>query len=75
MIVQRFSLLWNLTFLVVGPGWFVLAWMIWESGQLQTPTHQAIYLWVVIPGFLVIYLSGFFIERWHRKKQQAAKAS
>jgi len=67
-----FIALWNITFVFVGPFWFVLAWMIWASGQLQTVGDKMTYLAVVIPGFLVIYLSGFFIERWHKKKKKAS---
>jgi|APHig6443718053_1056840.scaffolds.fasta_scaffold04160_5 hypothetical protein len=67
-----FTKLWNITFLFVGPFWFVLAWMIWTSGQLQTFSDRMIYLGVVIPGFLIIYFSGFFIEGWHKKKQERA---
>jgi len=47
----------------------MLAWMIWSSGQLQTVGDQMTYLAVVVPGFIVIYLSGFFIEGWHKKKK------
>ncbi|MBM3422997.1 MAG: hypothetical protein FJY09_07105 [Chlorobi bacterium] len=64
-----FTTLWNVTFLFVGPLWFMLAWMIWSSGQLQTVGDQMTYLAVVVPGFIVIYLSGFFIEGWHKKKK------
>ncbi|MEE9904282.1 hypothetical protein [Chlorobium sp.] len=64
-----FTTLWNVTFLFVGPFWFMLAWMIWSSGQLQTLSDRMTYLAVVIPGFIVIYLSGFFIEGWHKKKK------
>ena len=65
-----FATLWNLMFVFVGPLWFVLAWMIWVSGQLQTLGDRMTYLGVVIPGFLVIYLSGFLIEGWHKKKKE-----
>ncbi|ABL66017.1 hypothetical protein [Chlorobium phaeobacteroides] len=65
-----FTSLWNIMFAYVGPSWLLLVWMIWSSGQLKTPDDHMIYLAFVIPGFVVIYLSGFIIERWHNKKQQ-----
>ncbi|NTV92550.1 MAG: hypothetical protein HGA72_04530 [Chlorobiaceae bacterium] len=68
-----FTTLWNITFAFVGPAWLVLVWMIWSSGQLKTPDEQMIYLALVIPGFVVIYLSGFIIERRHNKKQQRSE--
>jgi len=43
--------------------------MIWSSGQLQTIDDKILFLAIVIPGFLLIYFSGFFIEGWHKKKQ------
>jgi len=64
-----FKRLWNTTFLFVGPAWYLLVWMIWSSGQLPTTGEQIPFLCVVIPGFLLIYCSGFFIEGWHKKKQ------
>ncbi|MEI6757197.1 MAG: hypothetical protein FDX18_02015 [Chlorobium sp.] len=64
-----FKRLWNTTFLFVGPGWYLLVWMIWSSGQLQTIDDKILFLAIVIPGFLLIYFSGFFIEGWHKKKQ------
>lgn len=67
-----FTTLWNITFVFVGPLWFVLAWLIWASGQLQTVGDRMTYLAVVIPGFLCIYLSGFLIEGWHKKKKKKA---
>ena len=65
-----FKTLWNATFVVVGPFWAVLAWMIWSSGQLRTPQHQTLFLGMVIPGFIMIYLSGFLIQKRHAKKLQ-----
>jgi hypothetical protein len=44
--------------------------MIWSSGQLTTISDKIAFLGVVIPGFLIIYGSGFFIEGWHKKKQE-----
>ncbi|MEI8031914.1 MAG: hypothetical protein WCH05_00995 [Chlorobiaceae bacterium] len=66
-----FKRLWNGMFLFVGPGWSLLVWMIWSSGQLNSPADKIIFLSVVIPGFLFIYFSGFFIEGWHKRKQGA----
>jgi len=64
-----FKRLWNTTFLFVGPAWYVLVWMIWSSSQLQNIGDKITFLSVVIPGFLLIYGAGFFIEEWHNKKQ------
>ncbi|NTW57408.1 MAG: hypothetical protein HGB20_10285 [Chlorobiaceae bacterium] len=64
-----FKKLWNTMFLFIGPGWYVLVWMIWSSGQLQAIEEKLIFLGVVIPGFLMIYFAGFWIEGWHKKKQ------
>ena len=69
-----FKSLWNRMFVVVGPVWALLAWMIWSSGQLRTPQHQMMYLGIVIPGFVLIYLSGFMIRKRHAKKQKGAVA-
>ena len=66
-----FKRLWNTTFLFVGPVWCVLVWMIWSSGQLPAIGDKISFLGVVIPGFLLIYSSGFFIEGWHEKKKKA----
>lgn len=71
-MTYRFSMLWNAMFLFMGPLWFLLCWMIWESEQLQSVEDKLIYLVIVIPGFFAVYLSGFFIERWHKKKQRKA---
>ena len=68
---HSFKRLWNTTFLFVGPIWCVLVWMIWSSGQLSTIGDKISFLAAVIPGFLLIYGSGFFIESWHEKKQKA----
>jgi hypothetical protein len=67
---NSFRKLWNTMFLFVGPAWYLLVWMIWSSGQLQTIGDKTTFLVMVIPGFLLIYSSGFFIERWHEKKQK-----
>ncbi|TLU87837.1 MAG: hypothetical protein FDX21_03200 [Chlorobium sp.] len=66
-----FKRLWNTAFLFVGPAWYLLVWMIWSSGQLQTTGDKISFLCIVIPGFLTVYSSGFFIERWHEKKKKA----
>lgn len=70
--MHTFKKLWNATFIFVGPLWFVLVWMIWKSGQLHFTQDKAIFLCVVIPGFIVVYLSGFLIESWHLKKKRQA---
>ncbi len=67
---HSFTKLWNLTFAFAGPAWALLAWMIWSSGQLRTPQHQTLFLGIVIPGFILIYLSGFMIRNRHAKKMQ-----
>ncbi len=69
---QSFKTLWNITFVVTGLLWATLVWMIWISGQLKTPQDQIIFLCVVIPAFVLIYLSGFFIARRHTKKPESA---
>jgi len=69
-----FKTLWNITFLVVGPLWGSLAWMIWQSGHLKTVSSQHLFLWIVIPGFILIYISGFLIEKSHAKKMRALKS-
>jgi len=63
-----FKTLWNAMFAVVGPAWALLAWMIWSSGQLKTPQHQTLYLGIVIPGFILIYFSGFMIRKRHANR-------
>jgi len=65
-----FNRLWNITCLFVGSLWSVLVWMIWSSGQLHSSGEKISFLAVVIPGFLIIYGAGFFIEGWHKKKQE-----
>ncbi len=65
-----FKRLWNTAFLFVGPAWYVLVWMIWSSGQLLTIRDKITFLGIVIPGFLIIYSSGFLIEGWHEKKKK-----
>lgn len=69
-----FKTLWNATFIAIGPVWCMLAWMIWSSGQLKTPAHQATFLGVLIPGFILIYASGFLIQKRHAGKQLAKRS-
>jgi hypothetical protein len=69
MIHYSFTKLWTLTFLFIAPFWFILVWMIWSSGQLATDADRSVFVLFVVPGFLVIYLSGFLIEGWHKKKK------
>lgn len=68
---HSFKTLWNATFAFTGPVWALLAWMIWESGQLRTPEQHTLFLGLVVPGFILIYLSGFMIRNRHAKKFQA----
>ncbi len=63
-----FKTLWNITFAFTGPVWALLAWMIWDSGQLKTPGDHALFLGLVVPGFMLIYFSGFLIRKRHAKK-------
>ena len=65
-----FKTLWNVMFLAVGPVWFLLVWMIWSSGQLKTANDHTLFLALIIPGFLVIYFSGFLIQKRHAKKTE-----
>ena len=65
-----FKQLWNATFYAIGPVWAVLVWMIWSSGQLKTAQQELMFFGVVIPGFILIYLSGFWIRNRHAKKMQ-----
>jgi hypothetical protein len=67
--MNNFKSLWNITFLVTGLLWATLVWMIWTSGQLKTPQDNVIFLCVVIPAFILIYLSGFLIAKRHARKQ------
>ncbi|NTU96746.1 MAG: hypothetical protein HGA62_02890 [Chlorobiaceae bacterium] len=69
---QSFTKLWNITFLVVAPIWGLFVWMIWTSGQLKTPQHEILFFGVVIPGFILIYLSGFVIAKRHAIRQQSS---
>lgn len=69
---NNFKTLWNITFLATGPIWGVLVWMIWTSGQLKTQYDEIIFFSVVIPAFILIYLSGFLIAKRHMKKQESA---
>ena len=57
-------------FLAIGPVWILLVWMIWSSGQLKTEADQMLYFALIIPGFILIYLSGFLIQKRHAKKIQ-----
>lgn len=70
----EFRKMWNMAFLYIGAGWFVLVWMIWSSGQLETMGDRVFFLLVVVPGFIAVYGSGFLIERWHLKKQARQKS-
>ncbi|NTW51890.1 MAG: hypothetical protein HGB22_04815 [Chlorobiaceae bacterium] len=65
-----FKTLWNRTFYAVGPLWAALAWMIWTSGQLKTEAQHYLFLSIVIPGFILMYVSGFLIEKSHTKKMR-----
>jgi len=65
-----FKTLWNAMFVFVGPLWFGLVWMIWSSGQLKTPYDHTIFLSLIIPGFILIYLMGFLIQKRHSRKMQ-----
>ena len=67
---HSFKELWNRAFLFVGPCWYLLVWMIWSSGQLVTMAEKITFLAVVVPGFILVYCSGFFIEGWHEKKKR-----
>jgi hypothetical protein len=69
-----FKTLWNRMFLLTGPVWFVLVWMIWSSGQLKSAGDQQNFLGLVIPGFILIYLSGFMIQKRHAKKLEAMRS-
>lgn len=68
MLNGTFKGLWNKAVLLMGALWAVLVFMIWESNQLATAADRQIFLTVVICGFLVVYVSGFFIEVRNRKK-------
>ena len=71
---QSFAKLWNITFLVVGPLWALFVWMVWTSEQLRTPQQEILFFSVVIPGFILIYLSGFLIAKRHARKQGPASS-
>jgi hypothetical protein len=71
---NSFKTLWNRLFLVTGPVWFLLVWMIWSSGQLKTAEDHNIFLSLIIPGFILIYLSGFMIQKRHAKKLEAMRS-
>lgn len=71
---QSFAKLWNITFLVVGPLWALFVWMVWTSGQLRTPQQEILFFSVVVPGFILIYLSGFLIAKRHARKQGPASS-
>ncbi|MEC9487299.1 MAG: hypothetical protein UMU76_07345 [Prosthecochloris sp.] len=70
MLSYSFKTLWNRTFLVVGPVWFLLVYAIWSSGQLENLQDRLTFLGIVIPGFILTYVSGFLIEKWHKKKKK-----
>jgi type VI protein secretion system component VasK len=69
-----FKTLWNRMFVIVAPVWFLLVWMIWSSGQLKTEGDHRLFLGLVIPGFMLIYLSGFLIQKRHAKKLQGMQS-
>jgi hypothetical protein len=48
--------------------------MVWTSGQLRTPQQEILFFSVVIPGFILIYLSGFLIAKRHARKQGPASS-
>lgn len=68
-----FKTLWNRAFIIIAPLWFLLVWMIWSTDQLQEPSEKLLFLAIVIPGFLMVYTSGFLIEKWHNNKSQNVK--
>ncbi|MBF0587397.1 hypothetical protein INT08_10525 [Prosthecochloris sp. N3] len=70
MLSYSFKTLWNRTFLAVGPVWFLLVYAIWSSGQLENLQDRLTFLGIVIPGFILTYVSGFLIEKWHKKKKK-----
>ena len=69
-----FKTLWNRMFVIVAPVWFLLVWMIWSSGQLKTAQDNNSFLGLVIPGFILIYLSGFMIQKRHAKKLKGMRS-
>ncbi len=69
MLNGTFKGLWNKAVLFMGILWAALVFMIWESGQLVTSFDRQIFLAVVVIGFLIIYVSGFYVEARHRKKR------
>lgn len=75
MLSYSFKTLWNRTYMFVGPLWLILVYFIWGSGQLKTPQDQIIFLSVVVPGFILTYISGFIIEKWHKNKKTRAAAN
>ncbi len=69
MLKGTFKGLWNKAIFFMGALWFILVYMIWDSGQLVTAADRWIFMTVVLAGFLLVYVSGFLIESLHRKKQ------
>jgi len=69
MLKGSFKSLWNRAVFFVGILWFVLVYLVWNSGQLETAADRSVFAAVVIAGFLLVYVSGFLIESRHRKKQ------
>lgn len=69
MLNGSFKGLWNKAVFFMGALWALLVFMIWESGQLVTSFDRQIFFAVVISGFLVVYVSGFFVEARNRKKK------
>ncbi len=72
MLNGSFKGLWNKAVLFMGILFAVLVYMIWGSGQLHTPQDRVVFLSVVIIGFIAVYLSGFFVEAQHKKKNAEA---
>ena len=70
---QNFTKLWNITFLVVGPLWGLFVWMVWTSGQLKTPHHEILFLSVVVPGFILIYLVLSLLYLWLYMRRDLAE--
>ena len=69
MLKGSFKGLWNKAIFFMGVLWFILVYMIWDSGQLVTATDRQIFMTVVLVGFLLVYVFGFLIESLHKKKQ------
>lgn len=69
MLSYSFKTLWNRTYFFVFPLWVVLVYFIWGSGQLATMQDQIVFFGIVVPGFMLTYISGFLIEKWHKNKK------